>query len=252
MIGIVLFQLGLALAALGLLTAIKPLRWLGVRTRRRAAAVLAAGVFLLALGGLWPARNREVAAPRSLLDEAVPVYQFSEFHETRVDAPPERVWPALLAVTAEEIPLFLPLTWLRRLGRAGPESILNAPEKRPILEVATRTTFVEIARREPEEYLLGTLVVIPKSGPPRRDELASTGAWRDLDSPGLAKAVMNFRLAPDGRGGTLVTTETRVAATDAATRRRFALYWRLIYPGSATIRRAWLYAIAQRAESKGR
>jgi hypothetical protein len=43
--------------------------------------------------------------------------------------------------------------------------------------------------------------------------------------------------------------ETRVHTTDAAAERRFAVYWRLIYPGSAFIRRMWLEAIRRRAES---
>jgi hypothetical protein len=41
---------------------------------------------------------------------------------------------------------------------------------------------------------------------------------------------------------------THVFATDTA-RRRFALYWRIIYPGSAFIRRMWLQAIKRRAET---
>jgi hypothetical protein len=49
-------------------------------------------------------------------------------------------------------------------------------------------------------------------------------------------------------GETVLTTETRVYATDAATRKRFALYWRVIYPGSALIRVMWLRAIRNRAE----
>jgi hypothetical protein len=37
-----------------------------------------------------------------------------------------------------------------------------------------------------------------------------------------------------------------VFASDASARRRFAIYWRLIYPGSALIRRMWLRAIEKR------
>jgi hypothetical protein len=44
-----------------------------------------------------------------------------------------------------------------------------------------------------------------------------------------------------------VSTETRVFATSPAARRRFAAYWRVIYPGSAIIRRSWLRAIRHRA-----
>ena len=44
-------------------------------------------------------------------------------------------------------------------------------------------------------------------------------------------------------------TGGRVHATDASARRRFAAYWRVIYPGSALIRRMWLRAIRVRAEA---
>ena len=77
----------------------------------------------------------------------------------------------------------------------------------------------------------------------------SPEAFRDLEAPGYAKASMNFAVRALGDGTSLLTTETRVAATDDATRHRFAAYWRLIYPGSALIRVNWLAAIARRAET---
>jgi hypothetical protein len=60
---------------------------------------------------------------------------------------------------------------------------------------------------------------------------------------------MNFVVTPDAAAGSVLSTETRVFATDPAGRRRFARYWRVIYPGSAIIRRMWLRAIARRATS---
>jgi hypothetical protein len=60
--------------------------------------------------------------------------------------------------------------------------------------------------------------------------------------------LMNFRVDRDGAGGCTLSTETRVFATDPASRRHFAAYWRVIYPGSALIRRMWLRAIRLRAE----
>lgn len=59
---------------------------------------------------------------------------------------------------------------------------------------------------------------------------------------------MNFRIDDVGPGVCQVTTETRVHATDDDVRRRFKVYWRLIYPGSALIRQTWLRAIKVRAE----
>ena len=60
---------------------------------------------------------------------------------------------------------------------------------------------------------------------------------------------MNFQLTESGTGSCEVTTETRVHTTDASAGRRFARYWRVIYPGSALIRRMWLRAVRDRAES---
>ena len=68
-----------------------------------------------------------------------------------------------------------------------------------------------------------------------------------FDRPGYVKVAMNFLLVEE-EGGTRIETETRVLATDAQSRKRFARYWRLIHPGSGAIRRAWLRAIARRAE----
>jgi hypothetical protein len=69
-----------------------------------------------------------------------------------------------------------------------------------------------------------------------------------LREPGYARAVFNMHAEPAPSGGTLLTTETRIQATDDEARRSFRRYWRVIYPGSAAIRRAWLRAIRRRAE----
>jgi hypothetical protein len=61
-------------------------------------------------------------------------------------------------------------------------------------------------------------------------------------------AVMNFVVASDGRGGSNVSTETRVHASTPRGRRYFAVYWRIIHPGSDIIRRMWLRAVRKRAE----
>jgi len=153
-------------------------------------------------------------------------------------------------VTADEIPFFRALTSLRRLGRPGPESILNAPERLPILEVATRTSFLLLAEEREREVVVGTVVLAPRGT--RIDGKPTPEQFRALEAPGFAKATMNFLLEDAPEDTCLLTTETRVHATDASSRRRFAAYWRVIYPGSALIRRMWLRAIKLRAEAASR
>ena len=59
-------------------------------------------------------------------------------------------------------------------------------------------------------------------------DAAALRAW---DAPGWIKVAMDFRLTPTG-GGTELSSETRVTATDDASRTAFARYWRVIRHGS--------------------
>jgi hypothetical protein len=245
LIGVGLVYAGLLTAFLGAVSVLRPLRLLRIPTRARGALVLLTGLVVVVLGASLPASESRIVAPRTRLDAFVPAYQFHEVHRVVIRAPRERVYRAVRDVTANEILFFRALTWIRRMGQPGPESLLDAPERMPLLEVATRTSFLLLADEPDREIVIGTLVHVPAGWRPR--ERPTPEGYRALGGPGFAKAVMNFRLEDTADGACLVTTETRVYATDAATCRKFARYWRVIYPGSALIRRMWLRAIERRA-----
>jgi hypothetical protein len=252
MLGVVVVYLGLITAFTGAVSLIGPLRFLAIRTRRRALLVVALGVGVVLIGAWLPATETRVTAPRTQLDEFVPVYQFSEFHSIRVAAPKEQVYRAIKSVTADDILFFRTLTWLRRFGRPLPESILN-PGHQPIIDIATKTSFLVLAEEPNREIVLGTLVMAPRGWRPSAE--ATPERFKRFHAPGFALAAMNFRLedaagaTPAASKVTIVTTETRIYATDPSAGRRFARYWRVIYPGSALLRRMWLRAIAHRAEA---
>jgi hypothetical protein len=240
-----LLYVGLFVLALGLVCVVRPMRRLRLAPRKRGVWLVGAGAAAMIAGLLAPAREMRIASPHTRLDEFMPAYQFEEVHSMVIAAPPARVFRAIQETTAGEIRFFRLLTTIRRLGRPGPESILDAPERIPILEVATRTAFITLANDPDREIVVGTVVIAP------RDVRAGTSltpeVFRQISRPGFAIAAMNFRVTPNDVASTLVTTETRVYATDAATQRRFARYWRVIFPGSALIRRSWLAAIRRRA-----
>jgi hypothetical protein len=73
-------------------------------------------------------------------------------------------------------------------------------------------------------------------------------AFVEFDHPDHVKVVANFLVESEGTGAVRVSTESRMQALSPDTRQSFAAYWRLIYPGSALIRRVWLRAIKRRAE----
>ena len=181
------------------------------------------------------------------LDEFLPHYHVNEVHSTRVAAPPDRVLAAIRELTSREVPLLVVLMALRGVPAAVRRRSLARLRPRldgPLLDEFTRGGFVVLAER-PDELVVGAVGRFWTSdGGVKR---MSGADFADFGAPGFARAVMNFhaRAAP---GGTVLTTETRIKGTDEHARRRFRRYWRLVMPGSAAIRRAWLRAIRKRAE----
>jgi len=201
------------------------------------------GLLLAGVGLILPVSESRITRIQTRLDEFAPAWQFREFHALEVAAPPARVFEAIKLVRADEIALFRTLTWIRRGGRPLPKSILNAGERKSLIDVATHSGFVILAEDAPRELVIGTVIMAP---PGTRGKLTPQVFQQRL-APGFALATMNFVVMANDQGGSLVSTETRVFANDPSSRRRFAAYWRIIYPGSAIIRRMWLRAIQRRA-----
>ncbi len=243
--GVLLVDAGLVLLLIGAVSLVRPLRWLGMRSRKMAALWLTAGLGTLASGALLPARLQRSTHRGWLLDSFFPVYHFSEHHEVRIAAPPDRVFAAVQAVTAREIRFFRLLTWIRapRL-RPAPESILAPSPDRPILDVALNSGFCRLAEVPNREIVIGTLLEAGRASACVPAEFAA------FDRPGVSKAVMNFRIEEDGSSGCRLITETRVFSIGESARRRFGIYWRVIYPGSSLIRYMWLDAVRRRAEGR--
>jgi hypothetical protein len=220
MLDSIILYAGLVIFLIGLVSLI------GTRRRRRGVLLAAAGTIVMIVALLLPAHETRSVTRESRLDELMPVWQFDERHAMHVAASPERVFAAIRSVRADDIAFFRMLTTIRCMGRCSGESILNPSRNAPILDVATRSGFRYLADDPPRELVVGTRV-----------------------APHTA-ATMNFLVTPDGRGGSNVSTETRVYAATESMRRRFAIYWRIIHPGSDIIRRGWLRAIKERAEGR--
>jgi len=236
-----------ALAAAGAVSLVRPLRFLGIRNRWWGALVGATGYIAASVILGWPARTIAVERPPSSMDAFAPEYQFGEVHEIPVRASAEQVYAALMSVSVDEVPFFRELAWIRRGGNEGPESILNPPDRVPLVAVAARTSFVVVSDRPGAEHVMGTVVIAPAGV---RLALGSTPeSFTALTQPGFAKATIGFYIEPMKVGWCRLRTETRVSATDDVSRATFARYWRIIAPGSAFLRRMWLRAVKVRAET---
>ena len=210
-----------------------------------AATAFYAGLVMAALGVtvavaafFAPAPETRVQARSSHLDDFVPVWQFNEVHSRRIAAPPAVVYKAIEEVRGDEIRLLGTLGRIRNFGRGLPSGL----RARPLLDKSSNGAFILLADDPPSEVVLGRIVGAPPGGPYR-----PTPEFIRDPPDGFSVAAINFRVVSDGAGGSIVTTETRVRSNGVRARRRFAKYWRVIYPGSALLRVMWLRAIEKKA-----
>ncbi len=187
---------------------------------------------------------------RSRLDELLPHFDFEEAHARRVGASPAAALAAARAVTPGEMPMVRFLYALRSAPalltrRRGLPREKGRPQWEQMLE--SGSGFLALTDEE-DEIVLGYAGQPWKLAGGSQAGVSSAADWKTFSAPGYVKAVMSVR-ADAAEGGALLTTETRVLATDEGARRRFARYWRVIRPGSGLIRRSWLRAAGRRAEA---
>jgi hypothetical protein len=185
------------------------------------------------------------AAPRSLIDALMPRFDEFERHELAVEAPPPAVYAALQRVDLLDSGLIRTLLF----ARTAPAALLHPRGRRPhgplTLARLLEHGFVLLGERPGHELALGA---VGRFWTLRGQRLPVDAAgFRAFDRPGYARAVWDFRLVPVDDGTTRLSTETRIACTDASSRRRFRLYWRVVRPFSGLIRIALLRAIAREA-----
>lgn len=244
----VVFDLALVVALAGLVSLIVPLRFLEIRDRRSGAFVLLAGCIAGAMALNWPAPLARSSRAPSVIDEFMPEYIFAEFHSAMVHAEPERVYVAVQQTTFADLKVYAVLMQLRQAA-AGRFNRVKAPDV-PILEVMTRpgSGFVLLGDDGRRELVMGLAGKFWSKG--SAPKITTREEFLAFRQPGSAKSVFNILIEDAGDGWSKVSTETRALGADEGGSRAMARYWRVIYPGTATIRRMWLNAIKSRAEGQ--
>ena len=151
------------------------------------------------------------------------------------------MWTALHRVDLLASPVIRTLL----LVRSMPSLLLGrrrAPREALTLTRIVQGGFVPLGEQAPRELVLGAIGQFWRPTAPRKT--VDAAGFVAFAEPGYAKVAWDFRLAEEG-GGTRLTTETRIACTDAASRRRFRLYWRVVRPFSGLLRLALLRAVAR-------
>ncbi|MGW3204468.1 hypothetical protein [Streptomyces sp. NPDC001135] len=172
----------------------------------------------------------ETESATTLIDRHMPEWHFRERHWVAVSAPREEVLRAAREITWREAPVarfFLAFTRnrLRPDGRVLDDFAMGGDT---------------VLEESDDELLYGG---IGSQAGPVRPRRPMREVLRDYAEPGCTKVVFNMRYA-DG----ILSTETRVSATDERTRRSFGRYWHLIRIPSGIIRIALLSAVKRRVD----
>ncbi|WP_330330488.1 hypothetical protein OHS33_12610 [Streptomyces sp. NBC_00536] len=165
---------------------------------------------------------------QSELDRLVPEWHFREIHRIPVSGTVDEVMRAVYATTWAEAPLARALVAITRADVSA--------ERRIVSDYLRESG--EVIPSGSEEFLFAGVQStedIPRP-PGTISEIV-----RECAEPGILKIGMNVRYAAG-----ILSTETRIFATDDRTRRRFAPYWLFIRCGSGATRKSMLRAIRGR------
>jgi hypothetical protein len=167
-------------------------------------------------------------------------------HQARVvDAARTVVWEELHRLKLRSLPVTVVLSAIRAMP------ILLTGRWRGGLD----RTFLELvpipmlSSEPPTAVVFGGVVQAWRLRGGAQPPTLDAGGVRDFAEPGWVRIGMEFRLTT-AVGGTHLSSETRVAATDPATRKQFNRYWFVVGPGSSAIRWEVLAAVAARAEAR--
>jgi hypothetical protein len=180
-------------------------------------------------------------------DEFMPIYQFSEGHEIRIEAPPRFILRAIDDLRRDDDPLIRALIAIReapaRFARALGLASISRTEPPFGMQ-----RFVKL-RQTNDRAIYGLIGRFwrPDFG---LEKVTSPDGFLAFEQAGVAKLVMSFCLSADDAGSALLTTETRIFCADRRSLLLFWVYWLAIRAPSGLIRRRMLAAVKRKAESE--
>lgn len=238
------FWIGAILVLLGIISLVKPLVFLFVFDRKIAMIVLCVGVLMSIISIYWPVPMHHSKTSLKL-DALLPDYSFNEYHNMRINASPEKVKHALQTTGVGDIPAIHLLLKIRGIENKDlNHKVTNNKATQTIFSTPDFDFFVA----DSTEFISVMILKASAKNPP--PEVTTAEQFMAFNEPGYVKVAFNFRFISLDNGQTLVSTETRNYAMTNEDGRIFGRYWRIIYPGSAIIRRLWLDKLAEKAENE--
>ena len=240
------FWIGAILALVAIVSLIKPLTFLFILNRTIAVCILCGGVLISVISLILPEKINHSQANLAI-DTLLPDYSFNEYHEIIVDVSIDEVKQALQTTGVSDIPVVLLLMKIRGISDKEKDMSDTVTNNQSNPETFNTPDFNFIVASQSELYTLMILNASAKTPPP---VITTSEDFIAFKKPGYVKVAVNFLFRSLDNGKTLVSTETRNLPINRKDSRVFGRYWRIIYPGSAIIRRLWLDTLAKNAENK--
>jgi len=244
------FWIGIIIMVTGFIALIHPLVSLFILNRNIALMVLCGGILIAVISLLYPVKIRHSSTQHQQIDGLIPDFAFNEFHEVSINASPEKVKQTILVTGVKDIPIARLLMKIR--GIADEDVDLNDRASNNRIGSDTVSTpdfnFFVVA---PDEWItvmiLKSVIITNNENKPAPPEISTLEQFTLFNEPGYIKVAVNFRFISTDNQKTILTTETRNQGITPNDNRTFGYYWKIIYPGSAIIRRVWLDTLKKKA-----
>lgn len=183
-----------------------------------------------------------------LLDRFMPTYEVVERHHIRIGAPADITFAAACDVDFQQSTLIRAIFKGRELMLGAAPDVSERP--RGLLALTTSLGWGVLAEVTDREVVVGAVTQPWKANVVFR--ALAPDAFAAFNDPDYVKIAWTLRADPIGAEESIARTETRVATTDAAARRKFRRYWSLVSPGIVIIRRVALTLVRAEAERRAR
>ena len=174
---------------------------------------------------------------RNRLDLYLPDFQWKTYHSLVSTADRQVCFDALVNETIQS-PLIRLLVRLRGMNTGG-----------SLRDFFEQNGFTLLEEDAPGLLVFG-MICRPWRIGGSRITMTEAKEWFSTPSQDHAMLVTAMGTMSEASGRTLLYTETRIKVEDKNLRRRFAIYWFLIRPFSAIIRRLWLTSAKRIAEMR--
>lgn len=247
------FWIGVILFMVGVISLIHPLDFLFISNRTIAVGVVLCGILISATSLISPVKLEQSTTSDQQIDGLMPTYSFNELHEVRIKASPDEVKEVFRVTGVNDIPIVHLLMKIRGIADEDVDLSDRASSNKAGTDTFTTPDF-NFFVVAPDEYIavmiLKPTMISGNKEKPAPPEISTLEQFIAFNEPGYMKVAINFRIIGIENKETLLTTETRVDGTTKTDSYVFGRYWRVVYPGSAIIRRVWLDTIKKKAEQK--